>query len=70
MIDIDGLAERYYSAMDPQNRTDDDTEINDRASLYVAKACYSAIDDLSEEERRSLADDTDALWAMIIEYLC
>lgn len=70
MIDIDGMAERYYSSADPQYRYDNAEEIHDRASLYVARACISAIDDLSEEERRSLADDTDELWAMIIEYLC
>lgn len=70
-MDIDGLAERYYANNDPQFEpsADDEIEINDRASRYVATACINAIDDLTQEERESLADDTDLLWDLINEHL-
>ena len=71
MTDFDGLAERYYASADPQFAPSDDdlTEINSRASRYVAAACLNAIDDLTQEERKSLADDTDLLWDLISDYL-
>lgn len=71
MIDYDGLAERYYSNSDPQfaPSADDEKEINIRASEYVAEKCAEAIDDLTQEERKSLQDDSDLLWDLIQEYL-
>ena len=68
---MDGLLERYYSQFDPQFAPSDDDaiETNRRASEYVANACRNAIDDLTQEERESLADDTDLLWDLINKYL-
>ena len=69
-MDIDGLAERYYADSDPQFQDDEHfIEVNDRASRYVATACINAIDNLTQEERESLADDTDLLWDLIHEHL-
>ncbi len=68
---MDTLAENYYSKFDPQfaPSADDELETNRRASEYVANACLNAIEDLTEEERNSLADDTDLLWDLINKYL-
>lgn len=71
MIDLDTLAENHYSRFDPQYEpsADDLQETNERASRYVAKACIDAINELSQEELESIANDSDRLWEIIGEYL-
>lgn len=71
MIDLDTLAENHYSRFDPQCEVsaDDLQETNEHASRYVAKACIDAINELSQEELESIANDSDRLWEIIGEYL-
>ena len=71
MIDIDGLAERYYANADPQFMEDDDEEkeINHRAADYVAQACSIELDDLSPEERESLEQSPERLLDLIQSYI-
>lgn len=70
MIDIDGLAERYYASADPQFAEDDEEkEINHRAADYVAQACFIALDDLSPEERESLEQSPERLFDLIQSYI-
>lgn len=67
---MDGLAERYYSQYDPQFQDSEHfTEVNDRASQIVFEALVDALAELTEEERESLAIDSDELLDMINNYI-
>lgn len=67
---MDGLAERYYLQYDPQFQDSEHfTEVNDRASQIVFEAVVDALAELTEEERESLAMDSDKLFDMINSYI-
>lgn len=70
-MNIDTLAETHYSRFDPQYEVsaDDLQEVNERASRYVAKAFINAIDELTQEERESLEENSDTLWDLIGSYI-